>query len=445
VERAAIDRIEHQIDREVKARFPDGAVQRVALLQHGDDPAIEPEELLVRVFIEAAGGPQDSQQSLDAWQHAHEARMRQLRRELSLRLPAARLLEFTIDGASDPAAAPRITMPDDPGLTGEPLSGRETVQTALRLLRSGYVFPDRAEQAAMAIGARAAAGEYDGLDEAVLAERLTAQLHEICADKHLRVRLRDPGRREPPAPAGPPGPGPGRRDRGRPGNYGIYRAERLEGNIGYLDLRGVADPEHAGPVIAAAMELIAGTYALIIDLRRNGGGSPDGVVFWCSYLFPGAGTHLNDIFHAESGETRQFWSLAYVPGSRYLNRPVYLLTSSETFSGGEDFCYTLQAQGRAELIGETTGGGAHPTRTVPISSTMAISVPFARSVNPVTGTNWEGTGVVPDIAVPAAEAFDVAYGKALRHVLSIDVPPPVADEARAALAGLPATREPPGQ
>ena len=445
MERAAIDRIEHQIDREVKARFPDGAVQRVALLGRGDDPAIEPEELLVRVFIKAAGGPQDSQRSLDAWQHAHEARMRQLRRELSLRLPAARLLEFTVDGASDPAAAPRITMPDDPGLTAEPLSGRETVQAALRLLRAGYVFPDRAEQAATAIEARLAAGEYDGLDEAVLAERLTAQLQEICADKHLRVRLRDPDRREPPAPAGPPGPGPSRRDRGRPGNYGIYRAERLDGNVGYLDLRGVADPEHAGPVIAAAMELVAGTYALIIDLRRNGGGSPDGVVFWCSYLFPGAGTHLNDIFHAETRETRQFWSLAYVPGSRYLDRPVYLLTSSETFSGGEDFCYTLQAQGRAELIGETTGGGAHPTRMVPISSTMAISVPFARSVNPVTGTNWEGSGVVPDIAVPAAEAHDVAYGQALRHVLTIDVPPPVADEARAALARLPATRGPRGQ
>jgi Peptidase family S41/N-terminal domain of Peptidase_S41 in eukaryotic IRBP len=336
-------------------------------------------------------------------------------------------------------------MPDDPGLTGEPLSGHETVQAALRLLRAGYVFPGRAEQAATAIEARLAAGEYDGLDEAVLAERLTAQLHEICADKHLRVRLRDPDRREPPAPAGPPGPGPSRRDRGRPGNYGIYRAERLEGNIGYLDLRGVADPEFAGPVIAAAMELIAGTYALIIDLRRNRGGSPDGVVFWCSYLFPGAGTHLNGIFHAESGETRQFWSLAYVPGQRYLDRPVYLLTSSETFSGGEDFCYTLQAQGRAELIGETTGGGAHPTRTVPISSTMAISVPFARSVNPVTGTNWEGTGVVPDIAVLAAEAYDVAYGKALRHVLTIDVPPPIADEARAALAGLPAAKGPGGR
>jgi C-terminal processing protease CtpA/Prc len=116
-----------------------------------------------------------------------------------------------------------------------------------------------------------------------------------------------------------------------------------------------------------------------------------------------------------------------------------VLTSGETFSGGEEFCYNLQAQGRAQLIGETTGGGAHPTTVVPISATVAIAVPCARSVNPVTGTNWEGTGVVPDIVVPAAEAYDVAYGKALRHVLSITAPSPIVDEARAALARLPAT------
>jgi hypothetical protein len=362
--------------------------------------------------------------------------MKRLRRELSLRLPPARLLEFTVEDPDDPGAVPRITMPDDPALTDEPLSGREIVETALGLLRAGYVFPDLAEQAATAIEARLAVGEYDGMDEAALAERLTSQLHEICGDGHLRVRTMPPrpARRERAEPASP---GRDLRPWERPLNYGIYRAERLEGNVGYLDLRGVADPKDAGPVIAAAMELVSGTYALIIDLRRNHGGSPQGVVFWCSYLFPGADTHLNDIFHADTRETRQFWSLAHVPGSRYLDRPVYLLTSHETFSGGEDFCYTLQAQGRAEVIGETTGGGAHPTRMVPISSTMAISVPFARSVNPVTGTNWQGTGVVPDVSVPAAEAYDVAYGRALRHVLSITVPPPIADEARAVLAALP--------
>jgi C-terminal processing protease CtpA/Prc len=227
------------------------------------------------------------------------------------------------------------------------------------------------------------------------------------------------------------------RQMGRLDNFGIRRVERLDGNVGYLDVRRVPVPANAGPAITAAMELVAGTYALIIDLRRNGGGSPEGVVLWCSYLLEEQPTHLNDIFHADTGETRQFWALPYVPGTRYVDRPVYVLTSSHTFSGGEDFCYTLQALGRAELIGETTGGGAHPTRGFPISRAVHIGIPFARSINPVTGTNWQGTGVVPDVAVPEAQAYDVAYAKALRHVLAMDdVPPPVADEAREALAGL---------
>jgi hypothetical protein len=454
VEQQDKERLERLIDREVKARLGAGTVREVALLQHGDDPAIEPGELLVRVFIATGGGPAGDRRSLDEWAQAHQAGMRQIRRELSLRLPPARLLEFTVDGASDPGAVARITMPDDPALTAEPLSARELVEAALAVLRSTYVFPDRAEQAATAIEARLAAGEYDGLDEESLAERLTAQLSEACADKHLRVQMMPPlavrrqpaepaDRQEPGGPGPGPGPGPGRgpgrRERGHPGNYGIQRVERLEGNVGYLDLRGVAHPADAGPAIAAAMELVAGTYALIIDLRRNHGGSPHGVAFWCSYLFPGGDTHLSDIFHADTGETTQFWTLAYVPGARYLDRPVYLLTSHETFSGGEDLCYSLQAQGRAQVIGEATGGGAHPTRMVPLSSTLAIGVPFARSINPVTGTNWQGTGVTPDVAVPAGQAYDVAYAKALQHVLSITVPPPVADEARDALAARPAT------
>ena len=445
MDRTARERLERDINSEVKTRFPAGSVQRVSLLQWGDDPALEPEELLVRVFVEAAGEPEDQQRALDDWAQAHQDAMKQMRRELSLRLPEARLLEFTVDA---PDAA-RITMPDDPALTAEGLPPRELVATALRLLRRNYVSPSLAGQAAAAIEARLAAGEYDDLDEEALAERLTSQMQEICDDKHLRVGTMPPRQGRPerggpgepgPRRPRPPGPGPGRDEPAgprRPGNYGIYRAQRLDGNIGYLDVRGVPGSEEAGPVIAAAMELISGTYALIIDLRRNGGGSPDAVVLWCSYFFPDGNTHLNDIFSADTGETRQFWSLTYLPGTRYLDRPVYVLTSAETFSGGEDFAYTLQAQGRAEVIGETTGGGAHPTRMIPISATMGIGVPFARSVNPVTGTNWQGTGVIPDTAAPATQAYDVAYRKALQHVLSVTVPPPIADEAREALAVLP--------
>ncbi len=448
MERAEKEQIERVITHGLREWFTEGAVQRVVLLQHGEDPAIGPGQLMLRVFVSGPDEPADYDRALAAWQQAHQAEMDQMRRELSLRLPAARLLEFTFDDPGE--TTPRITMADDGSLAAEQMSGREIVTTALALLRANYVFPEVAEQAAAAVEARLAAGEYDDLDEITLTELVTSHLQEVTGDKHLRLRLGGG-----PGPGGPgpggPGPGPGgpemeprgnearrlaMRQMGRRDNFGIRRVERLDGNVGYLDVRRVPVPANAGPAITAAMELVAGTYALIIDLRRNGGGSPEGVVFWCSYLLEEKPTHLNDIFHADTGETRQFWSLPYVPGTRYVDRPVYVLTSRRTFSGGEDFCYTLQALGSAELIGETTGGGAHPTRGFPISRAVHIGIPFARSINPVTGTNWQGTGVVPDVAVPEAEAYDVAYAKALRHVLAMDdVPPPIADEARAVLAG----------
>jgi len=430
-EQAMVERV---INHEMQERFGAGAVRRAVLLQHGDDPAIEPGQLLVRVFVEASDEP-----GLTAWQGAHQGGIDNIRRELSLRLPAARLLEFTYD---EPGA-PRISVPDDGSLAAEQLSGREIVTKAMELLRANYVFPDQAEQAANAIEARLEAGEYDDLDEVTLTERLTRDLQEITDDRHLRVVLGGgpgPQRERVPEPKEPKDHEARRqamRRRGRMDNFGIRRVERLDGNVGYIDLRRMAMAVNAGPAITAAMELVAGTYALIIDMRRNGGGAPDGVVFWCSYLFDERPTHLNDIFHADTGETRQFWALPYVPGTRYIDKPVYVLTSHRTFSGGEDLCYTLQALGRAQVIGESTGGGAHPTRGFPISAAVHIGIPFARSVNPVTGTNWQGTGVVPDVAVSEEQAYDAAYARALKHVLGLDdVPPPIEHEARDALAAL---------
>ena len=434
MERAEQAMVERVINHEMQERFSAGAVQRAVLLQHGDDPAIEPGQLLVRVFVEASDEP-----GLTAWQRAHQGGIDAIRRELSLRLPAARLLEFTFDQPG----APRISVPDDGSLAAGQLSAREIVTKALELLRANYVFPEQAGQAATAIEARLEAGEYDDLDEITLTERLTRDLQEITGDRHLRVVFGGgPGPRrqrigEPEEPKDHEARRLAMRRMGRLDNFGIRQVERLDGNVGYLDVRRVAVPANAGPAIGAAMELVAGTYALIIDLRHNGGGAPEGVVFWCSYLLDERPTHLNDIFHADTGETRQFWALPYVPGTRYLDRPVFVLTSGRTFSGGEDFAYTLQALGRATVVGETTGGGAHPTRGFPISAAVHIGIPFARSVNPVTGTNWQGTGVVPDVPADAERAYDVAYARALEKVLTMDdVPPPIADDAREALAGL---------
>jgi C-terminal processing protease CtpA/Prc len=303
------------------------------------------------------------------------------------------------------------------------------IAEALARLRASYVFPDRAEAAAATVQRRLAAGEYERLAGDALAARLTADLFEVCADRHLRVRRADP---DLPAPSEQERAAAWR-ERLRLANYGIARVERLAGNVGYLDLRLIAEPGDGGRAIAAAMALVSHTHALIVDVRRNGGGSPAGVAFWHSYLFPDDDTHLNDVYERAGGTVRQFWTLAYVPGERYLDRPVYVLTGADTFSGGEEFCYNLKATGRATLVGGTTRGGAHPTTVFPLDGGWEITVPTARSVNPITGTNWEGTGVEPDVAVEPDRAFDVAYERALEHVRTVITSADVRKEAAAAL------------
>ena len=154
MDRTEIGRLEQLIDREVRARFLPGTVLRIAVLQHGDDPVIEPGDLLVRVVVGTAGAAGEGEQSLRVWADAHQAGMRKLRRELSLRLPPARLLEFTVEDPGGSGPAPRITLPCDAAVADEPVPGREIAEIATALVRTRYVFPDRGEQAAAAIEAR---------------------------------------------------------------------------------------------------------------------------------------------------------------------------------------------------------------------------------------------------------------------------------------------------
>ena len=182
-----MDRIERVITHELTERFGVGAVQRAVVLQYGDDPAIGRGQLLVRAFIPAPGAPADYEQALAGWEQAHRSGLEEMRRELSLRLPAARLLEFTFDVPG--TEVPRISMPDDGSLADQQMSGREIVTTALTLLRANYVFPELAEQAAVAVEARLEAGEYDDLDEITLTELLTSHLQEASGDRHLRIAL----------------------------------------------------------------------------------------------------------------------------------------------------------------------------------------------------------------------------------------------------------------
>lgn len=282
------------------------------------------------------------------------------------------------------------------------------IDGAIEKLDAYYVFPDVAKQMASAVRERHRRGEYDTVTTGpAFAAMLTRHFREISRDKHLRVSFNPNGF---PATMGNPDPEARERFRQRllADNCGFERAERLPDNVGYLKFNVFADPELCGDKASEVMASLAGVRALVIDLRNNGGGSPAMVAHVSSYLFSKR-THLNDIWERRTGETRHFHTNPDLPGAKIGDAvPVYVLTSSYTFSGAEEFSYNLKNLRRATIVGETTGGGAHPVQPHPIAGKFAIGVPFARAINPITKTNWEGTGVAPDVSVPARDALDTA-------------------------------------
>ncbi|MGW4384491.1 S41 family peptidase [Kitasatospora sp. NPDC004531] len=285
-------------------------------------------------------------------------------------------------------------------------SHQHIIEAALERISAGYVFPERTAAVEAALRRRLAEGAYRGLDERELCERVTADLQEACPDQHLRLLWSE----EPQSTEEEPEEvSRARFNRfAQENNYGVHRVEQLDGNIGYLDLRLIPMAEPGGPAIAAAMQLVAHSRALVVDLRQCRGGAPEGVQLWCSYFFADDEVHLNDIYNRATDSTRQFWTLGHLAAPRYPDRPVAVLTSDFTFSGGEELAYNLQALGRATLVGATTRGGAHPTSRIPLTAHVTVTVPTARSINPVTGTNWEGVGVEPDLPVPADRALEAA-------------------------------------
>ena len=284
------------------------------------------------------------------------------------------------------------------------------IEAAIAKLDSNYVFPDVAAKMAASVRGRLTRGEYDDVTNGVtFAMLLTEQFQEVSKDKHLRVNFS--AQRIPDRPANAR-PDSAARERFRSqllaDNCGFVRSEQLPGNIGYLKFNFFADPDICGATATSAMSTLADVDALIIDLRENGGGSPDMVAYVSSYLFSKR-THLNNLWTRRTNETNEFWTRPELPGKKVRDDvPVYVLTSSRTFSGAEEFSYNLKNLKRATLIGETTGGGAHPVSGHKIDEHFMIGVPFARAINPYSKTNWEGTGVEPDVKVPAADAMTTA-------------------------------------
>jgi len=296
---------------------------------------------------------------------------------------------------------------------------QEIVQQLAAKVKGNYVLPDVAERVAAAIVRKNADGGYaTAVTAQAFGDALSKDLRELSKDKHFRA-LHDERFRE--RSGGDDVPDRAEmeemRDRTVKLGYGIVKVERLAGNVGYLELRGFGPTEFVGPAYTAAMSLLSGTDALILDLRRNGGGRPGSVAYLMSHFFPlGDERHLNDIYDRPTNTTQQYWTNPSVT-QRY-EKPVYVLTSAGTFSGGEECAYNFQTQKRGTLVGETTGGGSNPVSPFSIGHGMVVAIPTARAINPITKTNWEHVGVKPDIAVPAAQAQQTAHVAILRQLIA---------------------------
>ncbi len=332
--------------------------------------------------------------------------------------PLAITIGLLLDQRAVLAQGPR----DQPDMTIDAATRSAVIEGAIRKLNDAYVFPETAKKMEQAVRDRVARNEYDQITSAkTLATTLQSHLQDVSHDKHLRVMYS--AEALPPQQEGDREPSPEELAREmeflRTVNFGFEKVERLPGNIGYLDLRGFQPAQFGAETVVAAMNFLANTDALIIDLRRNGGGEPAMVALISSYLFDAEPVHLNDLYSRPDNSTHQWWTLPYVPGKRYgQKKEVYVLTSNRTFSAAEEFTYNLKSLKRATIVGETTGGGAHPGGPRRINEHFAIWVPSGRAINPITKTNWEGAGVKPDIDVPSDQALKVAHIAAMNKVLT---------------------------
>lgn len=301
----------------------------------------------------------------------------------------------------------------------------QAIDALVKGLKENYVFPDVGIKVAKMLEERRDRGEYNSITSAKeFADLLNKEMAEIAHDKHLHVLYLSEVVPTMPKPGVEPWhPDPRMLMQLKTSNYSFEEVKHLDGNIGYLKLSAFSDAARGGPTVAGAMAFVANTDALIIDLRKNTGGSPTMVDLLASYLFTGdEPVHLNDIEFRKEGTREytvtQWWILPYVPGQRYVNKEVYVLTSHETPSAAEEFAYDLQVLKRATIVGETTWGGANPGGPAPrLGDHFLVFMPEGQAVNPITKTNWEGVGIKPDVQVPEKEALKTAYRAALQHLI----------------------------
>jgi Peptidase family S41/N-terminal domain of Peptidase_S41 in eukaryotic IRBP len=292
---------------------------------------------------------------------------------------------------------------------------QRVIHRAIAELKEYYIYPDVGQKMADALLAHEKSGDDDVVrDGEEFANLLTMQMRAVSHDRHLGMDYRPEG--VPPTTTGP-----------TPEELARYRSEMrvehctfekvamLAHNIGYVKFNEFPEASVCRSTAAAVMASVNDADAIIFDLRDNHGGDPHMVALMASYLFDRR-THLNDIYNRTENRTEQFWTQSPMRGNRLADKPAYVLTSAGTFSGAEEFCYDLKNLKRATLVGETTGGGAHPAGPHRIDEHFQIRVPDARPINPITKTDWEGTGVTPDVNVDAEDALKTAEALAARKV-----------------------------
>jgi predicted negative regulator of RcsB-dependent stress response len=291
---------------------------------------------------------------------------------------------------------------------------RDVIQKIGSMLKTHYVFPKMADKMAGHLNTLLKKKAFKSITHReAFAKRLEKELQAISKDKHVRVRSSPPKKPEQKEPEQKPKEDP-LRDRHRrkmklkEDNYSFKSVKMLDGNVGYLDFRKFWEPELAGKTLAGAMAFLANADAIILDMRANTGGFPPMVLMASSYFFDKP-VLLNTLYWRSNNHTQEYWTWDKVDGKKMPEAPLFILTSGKTFSGAEGFCYGLQVQKRATLVGEVTGGGANFGRTFPITEYFRMFIPTGRPINPITKTNWEGTGVKPGIEIEAEKALDKAH------------------------------------
>jgi len=293
----------------------------------------------------------------------------------------------------------------------------EVVDALVAKLNANYVFPDKAKQVEAVLRQRQREGKYDGItDGEQLAKQLSDDIDGVVHDKHMSVDFSD--RPVPSDDAMPPPPKtraewekqvpPAVLERVRASNLGVEKVDHLSPSIGYLQISSFAPAFLVSEKFAASMNELADTDGLIIDLRDNGGGGGESVALLISYFF-NERTRLNDTWERSTDTTTQYWTQDKVDGKRYGGKkPVFILAGPDTKSAAEAFAYTMQTLKRATVIGERTWGGAHPARPYRLGEHFYAVIPSRRTISPITHTNWDGVGVVPDVAATPDKALAVA-------------------------------------